>query len=243
MVDIHCHLLPATDDGSPDWETSEQMCAMAIQDGITAIVCTPHANDTYAYDRSRHMETLTELKKRVSDKLDLRLGCDFHLSFDNIESAVKDPDRFSIAGTDYLLVEFSDFAIPPAVLDALARFVAMGIIPIVTHPERNMILQRRPETVLKLARMGCAIQLTANSFTGRWGEGAKRGCEWLIERQAAHIVATDAHDLKSRPPVLSAAREVISRQYGAELAEALFTANPQAILYNEPLPYNPEPAM
>jgi protein-tyrosine phosphatase len=242
MVDIHCHLLPAVDDGSKDWETSLRMCEMAIKDGITAIVCTPHANDTYAYDRSQLMATLTELKKKIDDRLDLRLGCDFHLSFDNIESAMEDADRFCVAGTDYLLVEFSDFSIPPAVYDSLMRFVNMGITPIVTHPERNMLMQRRPETVLKLANMGCAIQLTANSFTGRWGDGAKRACEWLIERQAVHIVASDAHDLVSRPPVLSTARSIIAKQYGSELADVLFVDNPRAVIYNEPLPYQPVPS-
>src|SRR4051812_33772486 len=151
MVDIHCHLLPGVDDGAKDWDTSLRVCEMAIKDGVTAIVCTPHANDTYVYDRSQLMVTLTELKKKIDDKLDLRLGCDFHLSFDNIESAMSDPDRFCVAGTDYLLVEFSDFSIAPAVYDSLLRFVSMGITPIVTHPERNMLMQRRPETVLKLA--------------------------------------------------------------------------------------------
>src|SRR4029079_15278759 len=68
MVDIHCHLLPATDDGAKDWATAEAMCRMALDDGIKAVVCTPHANETYHYDRSRHMETLTELKKRVGDE-------------------------------------------------------------------------------------------------------------------------------------------------------------------------------
>lgn len=239
MVDIHCHVLPGIDDGARDWETAEKMCRLAIRDGVKAIVCTPHANDTYAYDRSRFMELVTELKQRIGEGLDLRLGCDFHLSFENIASAMADPDRFAIAGTDYLLVEFSDFSIPPAVYESLAKFVGMGITPIVTHPERNMLLQRRPETVVRLVDMGCAIQITANTFTGRWGEGARRTSEWLIERQAVHIIASDAHDTKSRPPVLSGAREVITQQYGADLAHALLVSNPEAVIYNQPLPYLP----
>ena len=239
MVDIHCHMLPATDDGAKDWETAEAMCRMAIADGIKSVVCTPHANDTYRYDRSRHMETLTELKKRVGDDLDLRLGCDFHLSFENIASALMDRDGFVIAGTDYLLVEFSDFAIPPPIFDALMRFVSMGITPIVTHPERNMMLVRKPEMVLRLAKMGCAIQVTANSFTGRWGGGARKTCEWLIQRDAVHIVASDAHDLRSRPPILSAAWEVVGQMYGEDLADVLFRANPEAVIYNKALPYQP----
>lgn len=240
MIDIHCHLLPGIDDGARDWAEAEQMCKIAIKDGIRAIVCTPHANDTYAYDRSRNMELLTELQKRVGEKLDLRLGCDFHLSFDNIESAMEDSDRFAIFGTNYLLVEFSDFSIPPAVLDSLSKFLSMGVTPIITHPERNMLLQRNPEMVLRLAKIGCAIQITASAFTGRWGEGSRRTCEWLIDRGAVHIVASDAHDTRSRPPIVSTAREIVARLYGPQLARSLFVDNPQAVIDNQPLAYQPD---
>jgi protein-tyrosine phosphatase len=115
----------------------------------------------------------------------------------------------------------------------------MGITPIVTHPERNMMLIRKPEMVLRLAKMGCAIQVTANSFTGRWGTGARKMCEWLIQRDAVHIVASDAHDLRSRPPILSAAWEVVGQMYGEDLADVLFRANPEAVIYNKALPYQP----
>lgn len=239
MYDIHCHLLPGIDDGSKSWEMTGQMLEVARKDGIRHIVCTPHANDQYRYDRGALEGMLGQLKGIAGPEIAFSLGCDFHLSFENIQQAMASPDDFVISGTDFLLVEFSDYSMPPSVSDALNRFVGMGITPVITHPERNMILKKRPEQILQLAQMGCAIQITANSITGHWGETSKKICKWLLDREAVHIVATDAHDPSFRPPVLSAAREWLSAEYGAELAQILVLDNPKAVVENQELPYFP----
>lgn len=243
MIDIHCHILPETDDGAKSWDIAQEMCRMAAADGIRQVVATPHANDTYAYDRARHASTLTELQKRAGNGVGLAfsLGCDFHLSYDNIQDALAHRERYVIDGTRYLLVEFSDFAIPPFVQEALMRMLATGLVPVITHPERNSILQRHPEEVLRLADAGCVVQLTANSLTGRWGETARKMSHWLLERDAVHVLASDAHDLKSRPPVLSAGREAVAKLCGQDVAQALVEGNPDAIVANAELPYFPAP--
>src|SRR5579862_5136301 len=102
MIDIHCHVLPEVDDGAPSWEVAESMCAMAIADGIKHIVATPHASPKYDYDRGRLIEKLTELRRRVDGSLILSLGCDFHLSYENLEALAQDSRRFLIEGTRYL---------------------------------------------------------------------------------------------------------------------------------------------
>lgn len=242
MVDIHCHVLPSVDDGAKSWEIAEQMCAMAVQDGTTHLVATPHANDTYRYDRGAHARLLAELQQRVGDKLQLSLGCDFHFSIDNIERALEQPETYTIAGGRYLLVEFSDYALSPATLSTLERFLNSGIVPVITHPERNLILQRHPELVLQMADAGCAIQITASSFLGGWGERAKKMSWKLLERDAVHVIASDAHDTKHRPPVLSAARAAITQAAGDEVASALAMDNPAAALRSQPLPFFPRPA-
>ena len=163
-----------------------------------------------------------------------------YCSYENIQAAMADPRRFVIGQTQYLLVELSDFAIPPAIGQALARFVESGIIPIITHPERNLVIQQRPDLVLSFAKNGCVIQLTANSLTGFWGLAAQRAAEWILERQAAHVISSDAHDLTSRPPILSRARNLVSSRYGEDVGMALVTGNPGAIVAGEPLPYRPE---
>lgn len=240
MVDIHCHMLPAVDDGAKNWEIAEEMARIAHEDGITHVVCTPHANDQYAYDRRAHESRLEEFRQRTDGKMEFSLGCDFHFSFENIEEALADPDKFLIGSSDYLLVEFSDYAMSPATGDALSRFVNMGITPVITHPERNLILQRKPEHVLDFVQHGCLVQVTANSLTGHWGEGPKKMSKWLLDRRAVHVLATDAHDTRHRPPILSKAREAVASSHGQEVAEALVSGNPLAIVSGEELPYRPE---
>jgi len=243
MVDLHCHILPAVDDGSDSWETSVEMCRIAARDGIRHSVATPHANERYAYDRQQHAATLENLQKEVGATPQLSLGCDFHFSYDNVQAAIAKPADYAIATSGYLLIEFSDYALPPFLADALARLEGAGLQAIVTHPERNMLLQREPEQVIKLAQRGCIIQVTASALTGRFGEKAQRVARWLLERDAVHVLASDAHDPRHRPPVLSAGMEAAAQICGADVARALVDDNPQAIVSNQSLPYFPEPVL
>jgi protein-tyrosine phosphatase len=239
MFDIHSHILPEIDDGARTWEIALQMCAIAWRDGIEHMVATPHCNEQYHYDR----DFLDQLRKKLGDatgnKPALSLGCDFHLSFENIQEALVNPGRFTIGNTPYLLVEFSEFSIPPSLDGSLAKMRDSGLKPIITHPERNPILQRNPERVLDWARAGCIVQITANSLTGRWGKKALATAEWLFEREAVHVLATDAHNLDSRPPILSAARDKARQIAGELVADALVTLNPRAVIAGEPVPYFP----
>src|SRR5690348_529985 len=115
MVDIHCHILPAVDDGAKSWDIAVDMCRMALADGIEHIVATPHANDEYRYDRAAHSALLSELSQHIGGKPKLSLGCDFHLSFENLRDVFIHPERYTIHDTKYLLVELSDYSVPPAV--------------------------------------------------------------------------------------------------------------------------------
>ena len=241
MVDIHSHILPEVDDGAKSWDVAVQMCRMAAQDGITDLVATPHANDQFSYDRQQHQATVARLQGMVGQTPFLHLGCDFHFSYDNIQDALAHSDRYVIGQTMYLLVEFSDFALPPSLSDTLYRLQSERLTPIVTHPERNPLLQRKPDQVLRLVEMGCVIQVTAASLTGRFGEPARRLSCWLLEHEAVHVLASDAHDLKSRPPILSAGRDSAADLCGQQVAQALVEHNPRAIVANQPLPYFPHP--
>ncbi|HXE91019.1 MAG TPA: CpsB/CapC family capsule biosynthesis tyrosine phosphatase [Terriglobales bacterium] len=241
MVDIHSHILPQVDDGAQSWDIALEMCRMAAGDGISDLVATPHANDRYSYDRSQHQAAVARLQEALGPAPRLHLGCDFHFTFDNIQDALAHRDRYVIGKTSYLLVEFSDFALPPSLPDALYRLQSQGLTPIVTHPERNPLLQRQPEKILRLAEAGCVIQVTAASLTGRFGETARRLSKWLLRREAVHILASDAHDLEDRPPILSAGRDAVSDLCGPEVSLALVEQNPRAVLHNQPLPYFPHP--
>jgi protein-tyrosine phosphatase len=118
-----------------------------------------------------------------------------------------------------------------------------GITPIITHPERHPLLQKSLTRVLEWAEQGCAIQVTGSALRGSWGEHASKAAKWLLEREAVHVLATDAHGTKHRAPVLSLARDVVAEIAGAEVARALVEDNPRAIVSGEPLPYFRSPAI
>ena len=236
MFDIHSHILPEVDDGPKSWEAAEAMCRMAATDGIEHMAATPHSNDRYFYDREYLSNLLQELQRRIGNRPKLSLGCDFHLSFENMQSALQDPTRYRIGNGRYLLVEFSNFSIPAQVDEWFTNMCQAGTTPIITHPERNPILQESPQRVLQWIELGCTVQVTGSIFTGSWGARARQVAEWLLQRKGVHFLATDAHDTERRPPVLSAARRALAKQFGEPIAHALVEANPQAVMNDTPLP-------
>jgi protein-tyrosine phosphatase len=241
VIDIHCHILPKVDDGAKSWDTSLEMCRMAADDGIEHIVATPHANERFEYNRPHLASNLEYLKVLVGRTPKLSLGCDFHLSYDNLKEVLIAPERYTIEGTHYLLVELSNYSIPTRINECFTRMADVGVTPIITHPERNPILQEAPQRVLQWVDQGCVIQVTASAITGAWGQKVVRSAEWLLERDAVHVLATDAHDTKHRYPALSAAREKVAKLCGDEVARALVDDNPRAIIDDRPLPYFPNP--
>jgi len=231
MIDLHCHILPFVDDGAASWEIAEQMCQVALDDGITHIVATPHANSQFEYRREDLSKRLMELQTRVKGKMKFSLGCDFHLSYENIQTLWANPGRFLIEGTPYLLIEFSDYGLPPNFEHLLFGMTTeLKLHPIITHPERNPILQRHPQTVLPWIEAGCLIQVTASALTGSWGRAAKEAAVWLLRSGLVHLLATDAHDPKHRPPILSRARDIAAKIIGDKAAWNLVETTPSMIL-------------
>src|ERR1700744_1265782 len=104
MIDIHHHLPFGLDDGPTDLEPSVAMVEAAAADGITHIVCTPHANTRFPFQPEVNEERLAAIRARTNDKVTLGLGCDFHLFFDNIEDALKNRTKYTINQKQYLLV-------------------------------------------------------------------------------------------------------------------------------------------
>ena len=243
MIDIHCHILPKVDDGPKSWDMALEMCRMAADDGIEHIVATPHANERFQYNRQHLTSHLEYLRVLVGKTPRLSLGCDFHLSYDNLQDVLIAPERYTIEDSHYLLVELSNYSIPAQINECFTKMADVGITPVITHPERNPILQEAQQRVLQWVDLGCAIQVTASAVTGGWGHKVARAAEWLLERDAVHVLASDAHDTKHRIPSLSAAREKVAKGYGEDVAKALVDDNPRAVISDKPLPYFPNPVM
>ena len=240
MVDIHCHILPGLDDGPDLLSESVAMAEMAIADGITHVVATPHANSMFEFSSEAVKRIRGELQDAVGGRLILATGCDFHLSFENIRDIASNTAKYTINQQSYLLIEFADFAIPPTMDETLHQLQLLGLSLVITHPERNRLICSHPDRLRRWLYRGCYVQVTAQSVLGQFGERAQKyALQWLDEGMV-HFVASDAHDTKRRPLQLRKAYEAVSERRGEEVAEALFQNNPMAAFEGRPLPYEPE---
>lgn len=242
MIDIHAHLLPGVDDGARNLEEAVAMIETAAADGITHLVATPHCNDRFAFSPERNAPLLEELRARTGARVVLLSGCDFHLSYENLQAVLAERTPYTLNQGCYLLTEFSDYGIAPQMLGVFHKLRLNDIVPIITHPERNRLLHDIGLQLLRrLVEMGCPIQVTAASLTGEFGGAAKDLAERLLRGRLVHFIASDAHDTQHRPPRLSAARARVTQQFDAEVAQALFVDNPRAAIESRPLPYFPDP--
>lgn len=235
MIDLHCHILPNVDDGSQSLEESLQMAEQAVEDGIKAMVATPHTlNGVNTNGVEDVLSGVAALQGALSaNHLDLKLhpGADIHLCTDMVQR-ITSREACTINDTGkYILLELPSQMIPNGVKDEIFALKLNGITPIITHPERNTMVQHDPDILYQLVQMGALAQVTAMSLTGDFGEFIGQVSATLLRYRLVQIIASDAHSAKDRPPVLSGAVEraaEILKDYKA--AEHMVTTVPAAIL-------------
>jgi protein-tyrosine phosphatase len=235
MIDIHAHILPGMDDGPQTLEESLAMLEVAASSGTTDIVATPHANLEYTFDPEVVDRKIAELRRVAPERIRVHRGCDFHLTYDNIQDALTRPAKYTVNGKNFLLVELSELLIAKTTDDIFARMQEAGITPVITHPERNVLLHQRLAQIERWVAGGCLVQITAQSLLGKFGKPARDYSEELLRRGLVHFVASDAHDARRRPPRLDQAFELVSRKFGPRRAERLFVLNPGAVIAGVPL--------
>ncbi len=228
------------DDGAKSVEESLAMAEMAIADGISHVVATPHSSNEYHFDFASVQQAAMDLQHAIGDRLKIATGCDFHLSPENLTALKREAAPFCIHQKNYLLVEFNEFSIPPTIDNTIYDIQLAGLRLVITHPERNGIIRSQPDRLEKWIRTGCYGQVTGGSLTGTFGPSARQTALAWIARGLVHFVASDAHNLTGRPHRLRAAYEVVQAEFGRERAEALFLENPLAAFEGRPLPHIPE---
>ncbi len=222
-------------------EISLEMLQMAADNGTTDIVATPHSNMQFPYDEPLINDLFRELSYKAEGIIKLHLGCDFHLNVDNVQDALANPGKYTINGNGYLMVELPDLTSLAGMRGVFNRLLETRITPVITHPERNSSVQGNIKEVHAWVRDGCLLQVTALSLTGRFGSRAQRFAESLFHADLVHFVASDAHDVEDRTPVLGPAYKLVSQRWGAEKADTLFLYNPAAVLIGEAIYAVPNP--
>ncbi|KUJ82428.1 capsular biosynthesis protein [Microbulbifer flavimaris] len=235
MIDLHCHLLPGIDDGARDLEQALLLARMAVDDGITHCVATPHIHPgRWDNTLASITETFVAFKAKLAEEgipLQLGMAAEIRLS-DEILAMVASgqvPFLGKWEGDRVLLLELPHSHIPPGTEQLIRWLLKQNIRPMIAHPERNKDILRDFNKVLPLARLGCLFQVTAGAVAGDFGQGPEQRAEELLQEDLVTILATDAHHEVRRPPVLDKGRRAAEAIVGESRAWDLVRHNPGRI--------------
>lgn len=235
VIDLHCHILPGIDDGAPDIETSLAMARMAADDGIRVTACTPHMMpgiyDNAGPDVRTRIAALQSEIDQAGINLKLVCGADVHLQA-GLGPRLKTGQLLSLADSRYFLFEPPHHVAPPRLEDVVFDVMAAGFHPILTHPERLSWIESHYDIMKSMAHKGVWMQITCGSLTGRFGRRPKYWADRMLDEGMVHLLATDAHNLRNRSPLMSEARVLVADRLGPEAAEQMVLTRPQAVLDN-----------
>ncbi|MCK9505378.1 MAG: capsular biosynthesis protein [Porticoccaceae bacterium] len=232
MIDLHCHLLPGIDDGSKNMENSLAMARVAVDDGITHAVMTPHIHpgrwDNTTAIIAEHSRQFTQALRQHNINLTIGFAAEVRLSdliFQQLERG-DIPFLGHLDGFQIMLLEFPHSHIIPGSEKLVAWLIRNNIRPVIAHPERNKEIMSAPERLQPFLDQGCFAQVTAGSLSGRFGENARRAALYFIDHNQADFIASDAHNLSSRPPAIAEAEAIVAARLGQEVARKLVFDTP-----------------
>jgi len=237
VIDLHCHLLPAIDDGPRTMDEALAMARLHVAAGVQTVAATPHVSWDMPTSTEAIERGLVELRAALAEQqipLELVRGAevDVHRASELSDDALRE---LTLGGGGWLLLEAplrQGIPLEPIVRSLHAR----GHRIVIAHPERSPLLQRDLAGLRQLVRAGVVTQVTASSFSGRFGRTVQRFAEELLDAGLVHTVASDAHDSVRRPPGISA--ELVAAGVG-DLVPLLAQQIPAAILADEPIPHVP----
>jgi protein-tyrosine phosphatase len=236
-IDLHCHILPAIDDGAANLAVSLGMARASAGAGVTAIACTPHIlPGLYNNSGSGIRLAVQQLQRALSEEgIPLRLvtGADNHMT-PSFEEGIRSGHLLTLADSRYVLVEPPHHSAPVRLEDFFFGLLVAGYVPILTHPERLNWIKPNYPLIQRLVRAGAWMQITSGSLTGAFGRSAQYWAERMLDDGVVHLLATDAHDAKLRPPNLREGRDRAEKRVGAVEALHLTETRPSGVLANAP---------
>jgi len=246
VIDLHNHLLPGIDDGAKKLEETLEFLRIARRDGVKVVVATPHMKPG-VYDNRR--ETILERVALVQEAargdeaggVTLLPGAEVYFTADLVARARAKQLMTIGDGGRYLLLELPYQQIPMQVDDTIFQLRLLGITPVMAHPERVAYYLENIERVGASVRIGALTQVTAASLTGKFGEKARDFARGLLRRNLVHVLASDAHDVLYRPPVLSEVIPIAAAEVGEAAARRMVEETPRAILDGQEVEWTEAP--
>lgn len=238
MIDLHTHILPGIDDGVKTEDDAVEFARVAYEDGTRTIVATPHCKDGfYVNQRTEVLEYVDKLKTRLAAEgigIELLPGAEVHICPDLTER-LEDGRAPTLADNGKTVLLELSLSQPPVELENLVFQLKLAGYQIVfAHPERIRYFQEAPDRYEKVVRLGAWGQITTGSLLGVFGSSTASFSEELMTKGLVHIIASDAHNVRGRPPRLSESVRTASVMVGERRAAQMVLEAPRALLAGEP---------
>ncbi len=236
MLDLHNHLLPGVDDGAHDVAVSLDMARAYVDQGVRCVACTPHIIEGLYHNTGPEIRNaVCDLQARIDDAgIDLLLvpGAENHVVQDFVKR-LRDDRLVPLGTSKFVLVEPPEHIAPIYLEQLFFDVLVAGFVPILVHPERLRWIEKKYHVVQRLAARGVWLQVTSGSLHGRFGSRAQYWAERMLEEGLVHILASDAHNMKKRPPDLWKGHAAAEALVGVQEAHDLVVTRPAGILMNK----------
>lgn len=235
-TDIHIHILPGVDDGARNEDSTSRMLDIAYADGMRTMICTPHFHggymETTQEGNNQAFETLKRIAAAKYPDMNFYLGNEVYY-FESMDEWLRDGRLATMAGSSYVLVEFSPGVTIRELNNAVRHLRQTGYIPILAHINRYVELVGNIDRVYDLIDNGAYIQINTEALNGTMGHKVKKFTKKLLKTGSVHFIASDAHSSRSRRPEIREVAEYVEKKFGAETAHRIFSINPQKVINNE----------
>lgn len=233
LIDLHCHMLPGVDDGAKDLPFALDMARVAVDEGISHILLTPHHMDgdytNHKRDVLARVSNFQSSLKNVGIPLTVFPGQEVHLTGELLRAIDQNDILFMDESERYLLLELPHSGVPEYTQDMIFELLTRGITPVLAHPERNHGFQKHPDKLYDFVEMGCLTQLTSSSYLGIFGKDVEKLTEKMIDAGLGFVFSSDAHNFKGRRFVMREAFQKLEKKKGKDLAMR-FNARAKAII-------------
>ncbi len=234
LVDMHCHLLYGVDDGAKTLEDSIHMLDVAVEEGVTDMILTPHyRHGMFPYPgdaiRKHFLQLQLEADKRG---IGLYLGCEAHVNR-QIISYLEERRILPLAGSEYVLTEYAHDSEESFVRQMSEELLMHGYIPVIAHIERYACFRKDMDLSGDLRRQGVWLQTNADAVLGKDGFATKSFCKKMLKADLIDVIASDSHNVTSRRNHLGQCHAYVAAHYGQAVADRLMDSNPRKIITKE----------